>query len=130
MTMADYDAVMELLRATEGVVLRTADSRAAIERYLRRNPGMSFVAVDAARTAGCILGGHDGRRGYLHHIAVAREYRGRGIARALIDRAVERLKAEGIDKFHVDVLSANSAGQAFWTHIGWTRRTDIIRFSK
>ena len=70
MTPADYDAVSGLLRATEGVVLRAADSRAATARYLERNPGLSFVCCDAGGVVGCVFAGHDGRRGYLQHLAV------------------------------------------------------------
>ena len=86
MTMADYDGVMELLRASEGVVIRGADSREGVARYQARNPGFSFVAVDGGAVVGCVLGGHDGRRGYLNHLAVAAVCRGRGIGRALVER--------------------------------------------
>jgi ribosomal protein S18 acetylase RimI-like enzyme len=67
MTMADYDAVIGLLKQTPGVSLRDADLRESTERYLLRNPGLRFVAEDAetGSVVGCILSGHDGRRGYL-----------------------------------------------------------------
>jgi hypothetical protein len=64
MTIADYDDVLSLLRALPGIAIRGADSREATERYLARNPGLSFVARCARRLVGCVMCGHDGRRGY------------------------------------------------------------------
>ena len=71
MTIDDYNVVMSLLRTTSGVRLRDADSREAIMRYLQRNPGLSFVAFVDEHLAGCVMCGHDGRRGYLQHLAAA-----------------------------------------------------------
>jgi len=79
MTIADYDDVLSLLRASPGVALRGADSREATERYLARNPELSFVAKYAARIVGCVMCGHDGGRGYLQHLAVDPSYQRRGI---------------------------------------------------
>jgi N-acetylglutamate synthase len=79
MTMADYDDVLSLLRATPGVAIREADSRKATERYLIRNPQLSFVARIATRLVGCVMCGHDGRRGYLQHLVVDPSYQRRGI---------------------------------------------------
>ena len=74
MTMDDYDQMIALWQASEGVGLDDVDGRPAIEGYLRRNEGISFVAVEAdGRIVGAVLCGTDGRRGYMHHLAVAAE---------------------------------------------------------
>ena len=88
MTSEDYDAVYALWQATEGLGLSDADSREAIARYLERNPGLSFIAVENEELLGTVLCGHDGRRGYLHHLAVARSHRGQGLGRRLAQRAL------------------------------------------
>ncbi len=129
MTPADYDAVSGLLRATEGVVLRAADSRAATARYLERNPGLSFVCCDAGAVVGCVFAGHDGRRGYLQHLAVHADYRRRGIGCALVERCVAALADAGIGKCHLDVLTTNATAAEFWRRRGWQRRDDIVRYS-
>jgi len=82
MTIEDYDSVIGLLTATSGVRLREADSREATARYLERNPGLSFVALVDGVIAGCVMCGHDGRRGYLQHLAVSPRFRERGIGSA------------------------------------------------
>lgn len=129
MTIDDYDAVIALLRATSGVSLRDADSRDATARYLDRNPGLSFVALDGAGIAGCIMSGHDGRRGYLQHLIVAPTHRRKGLAGALVDRCLAALRDAGIAKCHIDVFKTNTAAAAFWSSRGWKLRTDIDRYS-
>jgi len=129
MTLDDNHAVMALMAGTPGVAVRAADSPEAIARYLERNPGLSLVAEDDALIVACLFCGHDGRRGYLHHVVVDREHRGRGIGRALVDRALDSLAALGIYKTHLDVFATNAPALAFWQHAGWQRRDDIVRFS-
>lgn len=129
MTMDDYDAVLELMRQTPGVSVRDADSRAAVARYLERNPALSFVAREGVRIVGCIMSGHDGRRGYLQHLVVHPDHRRRGLGGELIRQCVDALGALGIDKCHVDVLKTNAAGAHYWAARGWTLRTDIERYS-
>ena len=129
MTLADHPAVLRLLHETEGVSVREADSFDATARYLERNPGLSFVAVVGDEVVGCVMCGHDGRRGYLQHLIVRPEHRGRGIARRLVSACIDALSGIGIDKSHVDVLVSNEAAQAFWLKLGWQWRTDIHRYS-
>jgi N-acetylglutamate synthase len=129
MTIDDYDAVMGLLKETPGVVIRDADSREAIMRYLERNPGLSFVAVEKGRVVGCIMSGHDARRGYLQHLAVAGRFRRKGIGKALVEKCLAGLENEGILKSHIDILADNEAAVLFWEKIGWERRNDINRYS-
>ena len=129
MTIADHPAVIDLLRRTTGVRLRQVDSCAAVQRYLERNPGLSFVAQESGRVVGCIMSGHDGRRGYLEHLAVLLSFRRRGIGKDLVACCIERLAKLGIFKSHIDVLVDNDSAAAFWEHLGWVKRADIQRFS-
>jgi ribosomal protein S18 acetylase RimI-like enzyme len=129
MTIADYDAVHALLSSTPGVALRSADSRESTERYLKRNPGLNFVARSEDQIVGCAMCGHDGRRGYLQHVVVDTAYRRRGVATTLVRRCAAALGAEGIDKIHLDVIAGNHLAQSYWTYLGWKRRDDIVRFS-
>src|SRR5919206_2981598 len=127
--IGDYEAAVELWSAADGVVLRDADSRAGIARYLARNPGLSFVATEGTRVVGTVLCGHDGRRGYLQHLAVGLEHRRRGIGRALVERALSALHGAGIQKCHLMVLPSNTAARAFWQSMGWAERSDVVLMS-
>jgi N-acetylglutamate synthase len=130
MRVSDYRAALGLWRTCKGVSLhmRGADSAKAVDAYLRRNNGCSSVGFDGARLVGCVLAGHDGRRGFLHHLAVARQWRGRGIARALVQRSLDQLARAGIERAWVFVLTGNTTGQAFWRAAGWEPGTHIRMF--
>src|SRR5687767_3241676 len=92
----DYTAVMQLWNSARGV--RTSESLAEFERILQRNPGLGCVAEVQGALVGAVLACHDGRRGYLYHLAVAEPHRNYGIARAIVERCLARLKAEGIER--------------------------------
>jgi ribosomal protein S18 acetylase RimI-like enzyme len=125
-----YDEARALWLRCEGVNLTDADTEDIIRSFLERNPAMSFMAAAGGRIVGTILGGHDGRRGYMYHLAVDAAWRKRGIGRRLADACLKALKAAGIGKVHVFVYTANASGLAFWEAAGWTRRTDIHAVSK
>jgi len=129
MTIKDYDAVIELLTATNGVRLRDADSREATARYLERNPDLSSVVLIHGLLVGCVMCGHDGRRGYLQHLAVAPPHRRQGIGSALVEACLSKLEKLGILKTHIDVLVENRHAHDFWRSQGWHRRDDIFRYS-
>lgn len=129
MTIDDYDAVMDLMKNTPGVSIRDADSRESTSRYLQRNPGMSFVAEVDATLVGCVMCGHDGRRGYLQHMLVLENYRRQGIAKTLVERCLVSLESQGILKCHLDVFKSNHGAAEYWRGQGWQLRIDIDRYS-
>ena len=124
MTLVDYDAVVSFWRGMEGIGLNESDERRPIEAYLARNPGMSFVARDAAGDViGAVLCGHDGRRGYLHHLAVAPGHRLRGLGSALVERCLAELAAAGILKCNIFLFDDNAEGRKFWMRMGYHQVT-------
>lgn len=126
MTPDDYNGLYALWTSCKGMGLNDVDdSPEGIARYLRRNPSTSFVAVENGAIVGCIMAGHDGRRGYIHHTAVKPECRGRGIGRALVEAAMEALRRENISKVALVAFSRNEAGNAFWERMGFTQREDL-----
>ena len=126
MTMDDYDGVYELWTKIHGFGLRSIDdSREGIERFLKRNPTTSVVAVKDDKIVGCILSGHDGRRGCFYHVCVDEDYRRHGIGKAMVVTAMEALKKEKINKVCLIAFTKNDIGNAFWNKIGWTERLDL-----
>lgn len=130
MSINDYDGVMQLWRNTEGVGLSNSDSKENIDYYLRRNPGLSLIATLDDTIVGAILCGHDGRRGYIHHLAVYKSFRRHGIGTSLVDCCLEKLNKVGIEKCHLFVFDINDEGIAFWEGTGWVKRLDLNLMSR
>jgi len=87
LTIKNCEEVLSLWQSTEGVGLdRDVDTKERIGIYLQRNPGLSFAAFEKGKVLGAVLCGHDGRRGYLHHLTVAEAHRNEGIGTALVDK--------------------------------------------
>ncbi len=66
-----------------------------------------------------VLCGHDGRRGYIYHLAVDPAYQGRGLARRLINECVAGLKSAGLQRANILVAKDNPRGLEFWRRCGW-----------
>ena len=126
MTPDDYDRVYALWMSCKNMGFNDVDdSREGIGRYLRRNPTTCFVAEIDGALAGVILAGHDGRRGFIHHMAVGEDYRRQGVGAALVERALSALRAEDISKVALLVFRYNEAGNAFWEKMGFALREDL-----
>lgn len=125
----DHAACRALWERDPAIGLSEADSEHAITAYLARNPGGSFVAAVGDVIVGTLLCGHDGRRGYLHHLYVAPEHRRLGLGRQLVAAGLDYLRREGLDKCHLFIFATNSPGKAFWSRLGFVQREDLDVFS-
>jgi len=126
-----YQEAFSLWQSVNGVGLdKDADTQERIWIYLQRNPGLSFAAFEKGKVIGAVLCGHDGRRGYLHHLTVAETHRGKGIGTALVDKVISKLRMLGIRKCNIFVFADNVGGQEFWKKNGWIERTDLKVMSK
>lgn len=129
MTINDYDDIMAMFRETPGIAVREADSKEATETYLNRNPGLSFAAIVDSKIVGCVMCGHDGRRGYLQHLVVRPEYRNQGIGEKLFMACINALQKIGINKTHIFVFKTNDLANKFWADKGWKLREEINMYS-
>ena len=126
MLIDDYEPVYELWRSCAGMGLNNLDdSREGIIRFLQRNPDTCLVTESEGQIAGVILAGHDGRRGYIYHTAVRAQFRRQGIARRLVETALETFRQIGINKTALVVFSRNEDGNTFWEKMGFTVRSDL-----
>lgn len=126
----DYPGAIQLWQSLPGLGLSSADQQDAIARFLEKNPNTCFIALDGEKIIGTALGGSDGRRGYLYHLAVQEEYQRLGLGRQLSEACIAALKSEGLQKCHIFVISCNLEGLRFWERLGWILRHDILVMSK
>ncbi|SDR60756.1 Ribosomal protein S18 acetylase RimI [Rhizobiales bacterium GAS113] len=128
MTMEHYRPVFRLWTAV-GVEIRATDAADGVARYLKRNPGLSVVALVESRVIGVVMAGHDGRCGFIQRVAVDADWRRMGIAGRMIEFCLEKLAAEAISWVHLDVVLENEAAMRFWTRQGWAPRLSRQRLS-
>ena len=126
MTIQDYEKVYELWMSCKNMGFNDIDdSKEGISRFLERNTNTSFVAIQNEKLIGIILGGHDGRRGYIYHLSVNENYRKNGIGSELVKNCLDAFKQEKISKVALLVFKYNEVGNSFWEKQGFILREDI-----
>jgi ribosomal protein S18 acetylase RimI-like enzyme len=128
--MEDYDGAIALWNCVEGIEICEGDSREEIAEYLKRNPGLSRVAVAEEKIIGVALCGHDGRRGWIYHLAVAEEYRRQQVGKLLLDACVDGLREVGLKRAIILVAGDNPGGHQFWLRNGWEDIPGAIAMTK
>jgi ribosomal protein S18 acetylase RimI-like enzyme len=126
----DYDGAIALWDGIEGVEICEGDSREEIAEYLKRNPGLSRVAEAEGKIVGVTLCSHDGRRGWIYHLAVAQAYRRQKVGKLLIDACVDGLRKLGLKRAIILVAGDNPAGHRFWLQNGWEDIDGAIAMTK
>ena len=116
----DYQPVYDLWSSIEkGVHVGRSDAPAEIEKKIGRDPDLFLVAVYEERIIGSVIGGYDGRRGLIYHLAVSASFRGQGIGSRLMDEVESRLCAKGCLKSSLLVAEDNRDVEAYYQHRGW-----------
>jgi ribosomal protein S18 acetylase RimI-like enzyme len=127
---ADLPAALALWHATPGVGLSgTSDTEPALRNLLARNPTTCFGLWEGERLIGTVLGGSDGRRGYIYHLAIDPDRPQQGLGRQLIEQVLDSFRSLGIRKVHLFVLRENTPAIDFYRRLGWSERHDIAVFS-
>lgn len=126
MQIEDYEKIHDLWMSINGFGIRSIDdSYEGVERFIKRNPTTSVVAEADGKIVGAILCGHDGRRGCFYHVCVHKDYRKRGIGKAMAVFCMKALQKEQINKVSLIAFKSNAVGNAFWKSAGWTFRDDL-----
>ena len=124
---ADYEPVFSLWRSIEkGVHTGRSDTPAEIEKKLTRDPDLFLVAEADGNIIGSVIGGYDGRRGLVYHLAVASHVRGKGVGSRLMDELEARLWAKGCLKCYLLVTTDNPEAELYYQRRGW-QHMDAVR---
>ena len=116
----DWQAVHALwARCGPGVQFSRSDEPAEILKKLCRDPDLFLVAEQDGKIVGAVMGGYDGRRGLVYHLAVAPEARRLGIGKALMDEVEARLREKGCLKSYLLVTRDNAEVLSFYLDLGW-----------
>jgi ribosomal protein S18 acetylase RimI-like enzyme len=127
----DYPIVRQLWEdAGPGIQLRRSDDPEEIQKKLQRDPDLFLVAEVDGIIAGTVVGGFDGRRGMVYHLAVAEPSRGQGIGELLMDELERRLKAKGCIRCYLLVTVENENAMRFYKKHGWTHMKNVFTYGK
>jgi len=128
---ADYPTARLLWEnAGPGIHLRRSDDPLEIQKKLQRDPELFLVAEVNGKMLGTVIGGFDGRRGMVYHLAVDEFYRKQGIGELLMDELERRLKAKGCIRCYLLVTGENESAIRFYENRGWAQMKDIYTFGK
>ena len=126
---SDYEQALQLWQSLPGMGLSSADEKENILDFLQKNPSTCFVTLKDGNLIGTILGGSDGRRGYIYHLAVQQCEQNKGLGKKLMELCLNEFRKSDIQKCHIFVISDNAEGIAFWEKVGWQLRDDILVMS-
>ena len=104
--------------AGSGIQLRASDEIDEMKKKLLRDPDLFLAAFKGEEIAGAVLGGYDGRRGMVYHLAVAGPFRRQGVGRLLMEELEKRFRAKGCIKYYLLVTKNNHEALDFYQAFG------------
>ena len=126
----DYSQIIALWQnAGPGIHLRRSDERDEIAKKIQRDPDLFLVAEIDGLIIGSVIGGFDGRRGMVYHLAVDDTYRKKGIGTVLMNELESRMKQKGCIRSYLLVTRDNLEAIRFYETHGW-EQMDLITFGK
>lgn len=128
--LQDYEQAAQLWRSVErGLRFGVSDTPAEIEKKKQHDPDLFLVAEEYGTILGTVIGGFDGRRGLVYHLAVAQTQRGRGIASQLLNELEARLKQKGCIRSLLLVHADNAPARALYEKLNWSLvPEDVVYF--
>ncbi len=123
-----YEDVVEIWKRT-GISITSSDTKDELNVMLNRNPDLCLIAKIDEKVIGVVMGGFDGRRGYVHHLAIDPQYQKKGYGKLIMDELIERLKKKRVHKIHLFIEKHNEDVIAFYKKLGWEIRKDLVMMS-
>ncbi len=123
-----YDDVYRLWKKVD-LTLGSSDTKEETVRMLKRNPELFLVGIENNKIIAVVIGGFDGRRGYVHHLAVDPEYQGKGYGKKMMEEITKKFTEMKVHKVHLFIEKRNSSVVEFYKKLGWYMRDDLLMMS-
>jgi len=127
-SMEYYDDVIQLW-TNAGINVSSSDSKEEIERMLNRNPELFLIGIFKNKVVAVVMGGFDGRRGFVHHLAVDPKYQRSGYGTQIMSKLNENFRQKGVHKIHLFVEKRNEEAMDFYKTLGWEIREYLTMMS-
>ena len=123
-----YEDVVIIWKKT-GISITSSDTKKEVNVMLNKNPDLCLIAKIDEKVIGVVMGGFDGRRGYVHHLAIDPEYQRKGYGKLLMDELTERFQKKRVHKVHLFIEKHNKDVINFYRKLGWEIRNDLVMMS-
>lgn len=127
----EFPQVERLWKSIEkGVSLSVSDTLDETQKHLGISPDLFLVAEDGGQIVGTVLGGYDGRRGLVYHLAVDTSRRRQGVGSRLMEEIESRLLSKGCLRCYILVTMENQDAMNYYQKRGWNQMTNVVPFAK
>lgn len=126
---SDYLEIIQLW-LNAGLILSLSDNHEELRILASRNQDSFLILEHNSKIIGSVIGAFDGRRGYIHHLAVDPEFQGMGYGRLLMDEITQYFEEQGVVKIHLMIEKSNSKVKSFYDKLDWYVRDDLILMTK
>jgi ribosomal protein S18 acetylase RimI-like enzyme len=127
----DYSTVIRFWEKIEkGIHVGPSDAVGEIEKKLQRDPDLFLIAEVGGEFIGTVIGGFDGRRGFVYHLAVSDRFRGKGVGSRLLKEVEDRLRKKGCLRCFLFVTSDNHEAMRFYETQGWHPMVNDFPYAK
>lgn len=127
----DYERVLNFWQQIEsGMNVGKSDSAEEIKKKIQRDPDLFLVAESNHQIIGTVIGAFDGRRGFIYHLAVHKNFRRQKVASQLLSDVEKRLKNKGCIKCLLLVFADNTEAIDFYKNQGWHHQPEDLVFAK
>jgi len=123
-----YDEVVELWKKA-GIGVGSSDMIDEVTRVLNRNPDLFLIGKVQKKVIAVVIGAFDGRRGYVHHLAVDPDYQKMGFGKIIMEALIEQFRVKNIQKVHLFIQKSNKNVVEYYNNLGWEVRDDLIMMS-
>jgi len=127
-TMRYYHEIIDLWKRS-GIELSSSDTRDEIARILKRNPDLFLIGKENEKVLAVVMGAFDGRRGYVHHLAIDPDYQKKKYGKMMMDELIEKFHIKKAHKVHLFIEKYNKEVVDFYRKLGWEVRDDLIMMS-
>ncbi|MFX1498795.1 MAG: GNAT family N-acetyltransferase [Promethearchaeota archaeon] len=124
----NYDEIIKLWRKVD-LTITSSDSKEEVERMLQLNPDLFLIGKIDEKIIGVVMGGFDGRRGYVHHLAIEPKYQKKGFGKMLVDELMKKFREKKVHKVHLFIEKRNNDVITFYQKLGWEMRNDLVMMS-
>jgi len=127
-SMQYYQEIIDLWKRS-GIEVSSSDTRDEIARILKRNPDLFLIGKENEKVIAVVMGAFDGRRGYVHHLAIDPDYQKKKYGKMMMDELIEKFHVKKAHKVHLFIEKSNKEVVDFYRKLGWEVRDDLIMMS-